>query len=91
MKIFRFILFFLILSSIIFSCKEVLPPNNYRYQKISKSLYPQLFNKGSYWIYSNPDTAIIDSVSVITVELIPSSLGHLDRDKARQVKNNITI
>jgi hypothetical protein len=50
------------------ACKEE-EENTYFHHKISKNLYPLLFNEGSTWIYKNTGTALIDTVFLTSVEI----------------------
>lgn len=58
----------LLISLIVCSaCKK--EEDSYFYHKISESLYPLLFNEGSYWIYNNTDTSLFDTVVLTSVEI----------------------
>ena len=49
-------------------CKDE-EENTYFHHKISESLYPLLFNEGSYWIYNNTDTTLFDTIVLTKVEI----------------------
>ena len=50
------------------ACKEE-EENTYFQHKISRDLYPLLFDEGSYWIYKNTDTSVVDSVVLTKVRI----------------------
>jgi hypothetical protein len=71
------IIILLILTVI--SCKEELETNN-NLGRISQSLYPFLFDNGSYWIYRDSATNIVDSIILTSISRdtlnIPPSVPH---------------
>ena len=61
------IAFLIIISILIFSCKKEEPEKVTSYLKIEKSLYPLLFEEGSYWNYVNTETSDIDRIELTEV------------------------
>jgi hypothetical protein len=71
----------LILSTLIISCVEENEPdeevfiNNYFHHKISKNLYPYLFDPGSYWLYNTSENDLIDSIYLDTFKIDTLYIG----------------
>jgi len=57
-------LIFITGMSIIMSCKKDNPTEQYSYDYLSASLKPFMFKNGSYWVYENDTTGILDSILV---------------------------
>lgn len=51
------------------------PPKTIWVSKISKSLYPFLFDNGSYWIYKDTISNVIDSISLTSISKYVVPLG----------------
>ena len=55
---------------IIISCnKDEDSSSSYGYYKISESLYPLVFDIGSYWIYEDTDNLLVDSIIIVDLEI----------------------
>jgi hypothetical protein len=66
----------LLITLIIISCnKDEDPAYSYRYNKISESLHPLLFDIDSYWIYENPDNLLVDSVVIVDFKIDTFKIG----------------
>jgi hypothetical protein len=71
--------------SIIFSgCHKESKDKDYFHRKISQSLYPYLFDTGSYWIYKKsnsniPDSTIVKSITKNTFIVGPMGPGQGDQ------------
>src|SRR4051812_33282400 len=75
MKQVLFILFLFLFAE---SCKKV--TNNestyeYKHGKISSSLYPYLFNAGSYWVYKDTANGNLDSVALTDIQRTTFIIG----------------
>ena len=81
----NYCVFFLVVS-IFISCSEENESGGITYYKINESLFPFLFDQGSYWIYQNTnDNSIIDSVVLISLleeeETQMIGKGYLSKDQ----------
>ena len=77
----RLILIFLCLSLV--ACeKEAISPGGgggHDHFLVDESLYPLLFDKGSYWIYENKENNVVDTVEIGRIEMDtigPFNTGH---------------
>jgi len=57
-------LILLLVIGLMTSCKKETPPEEFYYQYLSSSLKPYMFKSGSYWVYENDSTGIVDSIVV---------------------------
>jgi hypothetical protein len=66
------VLCILLLSLFAVSCKKKVTDNQSTYEythgKISSSLYPYLFNVGSYWVYKDTANSNLDSVTLTDIQ-----------------------
>lgn len=56
-------IYFLLGFILLVSCKKETPPKIH-YYNLQEGLNPYMFKTGSYWVYKNDSTAVIDSVVV---------------------------
>ena len=70
MKVKLSILPILLLCLVLFSCqKENMITGGHDYYQINEQLRPMLFDKGSSWIYVNPQTKEKDSIVIVSIEM----------------------
>ena len=62
---------------IIISCQKHDDNNNssYHYSKVNKSLYPMLFDKGSYWVFEEQNDNTLDSIEIIDLAIDTILIG----------------
>jgi hypothetical protein len=67
MKMSSKVIFILMLPILFLGCRKEDEKKVINTNKISKNLYPFLFDKGSYWIYKQINTGILDHLEVQTI------------------------
>ncbi len=68
MKNTQYILLLIIIGFIIASCNKENPDDKITYHYLCESIKPYKFKTGSYWIFQNDITGILDSIVVMSVE-----------------------